>query len=58
MFDGLMDTSLFWKKALLIAPKTPLAGVMVLGVKVDCWGAVMMNNDAKKNSVRRCSKTE
>jgi hypothetical protein len=28
------------KKALLMAPKTPLAGVMVLGVSADCWGAV------------------
>ena len=41
IFDGLIDTSLFWKKALLMEPNTLLAGVIVLGVNADCWGAVV-----------------
>jgi hypothetical protein len=51
MFDGLMDASLFWRKALLIAPKTPLAGVMVLGVKADCWGAKELTPDIASSAV-------
>ena len=44
MFDGLTETSLFWKKALLMEPNTLLAGVIVFGVNADCWGAVITNN--------------
>ncbi len=41
VFDGLIETLSFWKKALLMESNTVLAGVIVLGVNADCWGAVV-----------------